>query len=107
MALGPYEQHRLDELASLTRAEDPDFAVGLSSGQPFPPAEYRRRFTRLRIAFAFAASGLAVAAFLAGMPGGGFMAALGALLALVTVREGFFGPPPTQPPAGGFADRAP
>lgn len=94
--MGPDEERRLAELEARTTAEDPWFALGLRAGEPYPPSEYRRhRRHRLRLLLALAASAVAIAAFLAGSPCGGLIAALGAVLALVTIRDGFFGPPST------------
>ncbi|WP_144123885.1 DUF3040 domain-containing protein [Catellatospora sichuanensis] len=93
MALGPEEESRLAELAERTRAEDPHFALGLGAGEPRPPAEYRRRRrSGLRIALGLTGFAVAVALFAAGAPGGGFVAALGAVLALATIGDGFSGP---------------
>ncbi len=94
MELGPDEERRLAELEARTSAEDPWFALGLRAGEPYPPAEYRRhRGHRLHLLLALAAGALAIGAFLAGSPCGGLVAALGAVLALATIRDGFFGPP--------------
>ncbi|GAA1601621.1 hypothetical protein GCM10009679_01570 [Saccharothrix algeriensis] len=94
MELDPDDERRLAELEARTSAEDPWFALGLRAGEPCPPAEYRRhRKHRLRLLLALATSALAITAFLAGSPCGGMIAALGAVLALVTIRDGFFSPP--------------
>ncbi|GAB4050967.1 DUF3040 domain-containing protein [Catellatospora paridis] len=93
MALGPEEESRLAELAERTRAEDPHFALGLGAGEPRPPAEYRkRRRSGLRIALSLTGFALAVFLFATGAPGGGFLAALGAVLALAAVGDGFADP---------------
>lgn len=90
MALGPDDERRLAELAEHTRADDPPFALGLGAGDPTPPAEYRkRRHTGLRITLGLTGFALAVFLFAAGTPGGGFLAALGAVLALATIGDGF------------------
>ncbi|MEU7825592.1 DUF3040 domain-containing protein [Catellatospora sp. NPDC049133] len=92
MALGPEDERRLAELAEQTRAADPHFALGLGTGDPHPPAEYRRpRRTGLRVALALTGFALAVFLFATGTPGGGFLAAVGAVLALATVGDGFAG----------------
>ncbi|WP_155373877.1 DUF3040 domain-containing protein [Catellatospora vulcania] len=93
MALGPEDERRLAELAERTRADDPQFALGLGAGEPRPPAEYRRgRRSGLRIALGLAGFALALGLFAAGAPGGGLIAALGAVLTLVTIGDGFSGP---------------
>ncbi|MEV0456608.1 DUF3040 domain-containing protein [Catellatospora methionotrophica] len=89
MALGPEDESRLAELAERTRAQDPRFARGLGAGEPQPPAEYRVRRTGWRIALALTGCAVALFLFSVGAPGGGFLAALGAVLALVTIGDGF------------------
>ncbi|MEV4416400.1 DUF3040 domain-containing protein [Catellatospora sp. NPDC049609] len=98
MELDPEEQRRLSELEARTSAEDPWFALGLRAGEPLPPAEYRRERSGLRIGLSLVASAIAVGLFLAGVPCGGFAAALGAVLALVTAGDRLSGPPTPPPP---------
>lgn len=75
MALRPEEQARLEGLAEQTRASDPVFVMGLSTGVVCPPVEYRRR-TAARLGFALAAAAVTLAIFLllVGWLGGGLIA---------------------------------
>lgn len=88
MSLRPEEQALLDGLAEQTRAGDPAFVVGLSTGVVCPPVEYRRR-SAARLGFALAAAGvlLAIVLLLVGWLGGGLVALFAAVGAGTAARR--------------------
>ncbi|GIG04219.1 DUF3040 domain-containing protein [Catellatospora coxensis] len=88
MSLRPEEQALLEELAAQTRAGDPVFVMGLSTGVVCPPVEYRRR-TAARLGFALAAAAVLLAIFLllVGWLGGGLIALFAAVGAGTAARR--------------------
>jgi hypothetical protein len=88
MSLRPEEQACLDGLAEQTRAGDPVFVQGLSTGVVCPPVEYRRR-SAARLGFALAAAAVLLAIFLllVGWIGGGLIALFAAAGAGTAARR--------------------
>lgn len=88
MALLPEEQALLEGLAERTRAGDPVFVLGLSTGVVCPPVEYRRR-TAARLGFSLAAAAVLLAIFLllVGWIGGGLVALFAAAGAGAAARR--------------------
>ncbi|GIF97184.1 hypothetical protein Cci01nite_22780 [Catellatospora citrea] len=88
VSLRPEERALLEGLAEQTRAGDPAFVLGLSTGVVCPPVEYRRRSAaRLGFALAAAATVLAIALLLVGWLGGGLVALFAATGAGIAARR--------------------